>query len=137
MKEDSLEYERRKHARVEASFFVVYRVNEPLSAQMMVNNRQVQALMLDLSEGGMAFISEYDLPKGTIISMEFTLINEAVQDSENRIKTLHIDGQACYSGRAEGDEYRLGINFTRMDKKAKEIIANFVKTISGNNKTEE
>ena len=48
--------ERRRATRVRAEFIVIYRVDRPMEVRMWIGNREVNAMMLDLSEIGMGIL---------------------------------------------------------------------------------
>ena len=124
--------ERRKFKRVKANFIVTYKVNRPLQVRMMIGHNEVKSLMLNLSEGGMAFLTNYNLPAATLLSMRFVLINESAVSAEERIKQIKVDGEVRYSTPAEGGKYRLGICFTQISDGDQRTIADFISMIAEN-----
>ncbi|MCK5305735.1 MAG: PilZ domain-containing protein [Candidatus Omnitrophica bacterium] len=128
MKQDYSGPERRENKRVDVSFIIAYRVNKAPTIFMLVGGKEVYALMMDLSEGGMALLTEYEIPVGTELSIKFTLINFEVE-KEHRTRVMKITGKVKYCGPSEKEENRLGISFTQIKKEDKAAIANFVKTI--------
>ena len=120
--------ERRKNKRVEVSFTVTYRVNKPPTIFMLVRGKEVYALMMDLSETGMALLTEHEMPTNTELRIKFTLINFDA-DEEHRTRLMEIAGKISYCSASEKGESRLGISFTQIKEKDRMAIANFVKTI--------
>lgn len=121
--------ERRQHKRLNVDFTVIYQVDKPLTVKISIGwNKVIEALMLDLSEGGMAILTEYNIPKSTVLLMKFTLINLAFI-GEKRIKSMNITGEVCYNV-SEKKEHRLGIRFTEIKQDDKLAIADFVKFTS-------
>ena len=118
--------ERRRLPRVRAEFIVIYRVNRPLKVLMLIGTREVNALMLDLSEGGMAVVTDYDIPVSTILLIKFTLINLHVAKDE-QVRVMEIIGEVRNNILSKKDEHRLGIYFTRIAEEDKSAIATFVK----------
>ena len=119
--------DRRKFNRLKVSFIVIYRVHKPLEVIMIVGNKEINAIMLDLSEGGMALSTNYNIPLATIILIKFTLINPYAIGDE-RICTLEMTGEVRNNVLAGKNDYRLGICFTDITKENRQIIAHFVKT---------
>ncbi|UCD15801.1 MAG: PilZ domain-containing protein [Candidatus Omnitrophota bacterium] len=117
---------KRKFERVKARFVVSCNMDRSLEMHMWVGNREIDALMLDLSQEGMAILAKYDIPKATVLSIKFTLIN--VNADEDRVRSMEIVGRVRYSISSEKKEYKLGISFIRISKRNKEAIANFVKS---------
>ena len=122
--------DRRKYERVKANFLVIYRVNEPVEVIMIIGSEVKTGIMSDLSEGGMALTTTYNIPFLTLLIMNFTLINTRIYDS-NRIRTIHIRGQVRYSVPQGGKLCRLGIQFTKISNDDKEAINRFVELTSG------
>jgi c-di-GMP-binding flagellar brake protein YcgR len=128
--------DRRKSKRLRVTFTLTYQVNQPLSLRMTIGwDIEVVALMLDLSEEGMAISTNYDIPISTAILIKFTLINLEAE-GEERIKSMKIRGEIRSNILLDKNERRLGIYFTRIDENDKSAIANFVKTALIKNKEE-
>lgn len=106
---------------------MTYQVNQPLSLRATIGwDDEVVAVMLNLSQEGMAISTNYDIPAGTIILIKFTLINLAATDEE-RIESMRMTGLVKSNVLLGKDEHRLGIEFTNINEKDKIAIANFVK----------
>lgn len=127
MNKRPLDSERRKFRRLNAAFTLTYKINHPLSLRMTVGwDSQVPAVMLDLSEEGMAISTDYDIPVATIISMKFTLINlDALGDE--RVESMRIIGEVKSNVFLGIREHRLGIKFIKIEEKDKLAILNFLK----------
>lgn len=122
--------ERRKFKRLKAAFILTYQVNKPISLRVIVGwDREIVALMLDLSQDGIAISTDYDIPISTIIAMKFTLINLAL-DGEERMRSMKIIGEVKSNVLLAKFEHRLGIYFTQISEEDKTAIANFVKSAS-------
>jgi len=119
--------ERRRHKRIRARFIVTYKVNEPLEVVLVINKREISALMLDLSESGMALVSGVDIPAQTIMLMNFTLINTAAFQESQKVRIMDIKGEVRYNLMISNKEHRLGIRFTRISDDDREAIASFVR----------
>lgn len=122
--------ERRKSRRLNATFVLAYQINHPLNLRMTVGwDNQVPAIMLDLSQEGMAISTDYDIPVGTILSMKFTLINLDAYGDE-RVESMKIIGEVRSNLLKARKEHRLGIKFTQIDEEDKIAIARFLKSAS-------
>ncbi|MFC1658116.1 PilZ domain-containing protein [Candidatus Omnitrophota bacterium] len=124
--------ERRQTPRVKIDFFVVYKVNRPTETNMWIGEREVKSRMVDLSEVGMAILTNYDIPALTVLSMKFTLMNLYSNEGE-KIRTIEITGEVRYNKLLENNEHRLGISFTQIAEEDKLAIANFKKKILASN----
>ena len=107
--------ERRTNKRLRMNCTVIYRVNEPVSARFTLKGRDVKAKMLDVSQGGMAMITNYDIPVATVLSMRFTLLN-VNKEAFTFSGPMEVTGEVRSNTLIEKDEHRLGIYFTKMRK---------------------
>ncbi len=123
--------ERRKSKRLKVDFTVTYQVNQPLVVRMSVGwNHNIYALMMDLSEDGMAISTDFNIPIGTTLSINFTLINLNAETEEDRIKSMELLGEVKCNTPAGRGEHRLGIQFTKIAPIDKDAIGKFVKATS-------
>ena len=118
--------ERRKFKRVKASCIVMYRVSSPLSVRIMVGEREVNAIMLDISEGGAAILTNYNIPASTLLEERFILFNDKAIGDDNRLRSIETRGEARYSFLNQERCYRLGICFTDLSQNNRSFITNFV-----------
>jgi c-di-GMP-binding flagellar brake protein YcgR len=120
--------ERRQHERTNVRFTVTCEVYNSPKVVMIVGGRSLYALMIDLSEGGMAIETKYNLPVKSILFMKFTLINHLTSDEDNRFRTMEMVGEVRNNIPFEEKEYRIGIMFTQIAEEDKRAIKDFVKT---------
>lgn len=127
MSEEYSGIEKRSVKRLKINFTVLYQINKPLSIRMMIGwNKEVHATMLDLSQDGVAVLTDYDIPKSTVLQIRFTLINlGGISDS---IKTMNMMGEVRYNTAMEANQHRLGILFTNIEEVDKKTIAEFVES---------
>ena len=118
--------ERRKHKRLKANFIVIYRVRKPVKVIMFIEDKEISAVMLDLSEGGMAILTDYDLSVATVLHTRFTLIN-IYAHKDARVKSMNIIGEICNNLFIEKTGYRLGIRFVDISKEDQHSIYEFVR----------
>jgi len=118
--------DRRKHERVKVSLIVGFMVCKPLEVHMSVENKQTDAVMVDLSKGGMAIISSYSLPVATILELDFALITPYRIDGKI-ITKMKIEGSVVNRAELGENKYRLGIEFTKIAEKDRVAIVDFVK----------
>jgi len=126
MKDPYVGPDRRKFKRLQVSFIVFYKVDSPLHVRMLIGEREVNAIMLDLSESGMGILTNYKMPESTLLSIKFILVNERTISKE-RVRSMEIKGQVRYSALAEKGAYRIGIHFTDISEDDRDAIAYFVK----------
>jgi c-di-GMP-binding flagellar brake protein YcgR len=117
--------ERRSSERIEVKFIVTYQVHRPMQVRMWIGNKEINALMLDLSERGMAILTKHEMPPSSILAIKFTLINLQAKN-EQQIRSMEIMGKVLYSYLAD-NEHRLGISFMRLAEEDKSAITRFIK----------
>jgi c-di-GMP-binding flagellar brake protein YcgR len=120
--------EKRKFKRVRVCIGVVYRVNEPTSVRVVTKDSEIEARLLDLSEGGIALLTEYDLPVSTVIFITFTLFKIDTADI-GFYGPMKITGEVRYNVSMEDKMRRLGISFIELEDDDRREIASFVKMI--------
>ena len=107
--------ERRSSKRLRMNCTVVYRLNEPPSARFVMQGQDIDAKMINISQGGMGMITDRDIPVSTLLSMRFTLLNvnnEAVTFSG----PMEAKGEVRSNIPLENQGHRLGIYFTQMKR---------------------
>jgi len=118
--------ERRETPRVKVDFFVSYKVNRPTESNMWVDDEETNAQMIDLSEMGMAILTNSDIPASAILSIRFTLMN-LYTDKGERVRIIDIVGRVQYNKLLENNKHRLGISFQEIAEEDKCAIFNFKK----------
>ena len=108
--------DRRKFRRVRINLTIIYRVDEPLSARLVVGGKETEASMVDLSEGGMSILTNYNLAASTVILIRFTLFKVDRRDV-SFYGPVEIRGEVRYCTELSKREYRLGICFTKIEEK--------------------
>ena len=116
--------EKRKFERVTAGFFVICSVKKPFEVLVRVGNREINAVMRDLTEAGMCILSNYDISASTIILIKFILINPYAF-KEERVMSIQLSGEVRHSTLVQKNDYYLGILFKQVDEEYKRAIANF------------
>ena len=120
--------ERRLFPRLKISITLIYQVKKPSYVGVRIGGKEVEAQTLDLSEGGMAILTDQNILLGTAITVEF-MIYEIVNKSDFRFyKEIKVIGEVASNVVLEENKRRLGIHFTYINEEDKSVIANFVKT---------
>lgn len=117
--------ERRSSKRIKVDFIVHYSLHRPVEITMGIGSLKIDALMLDLSEGGMSIATNYYLSINTLLFINFILISDAKQ-GEDRVRKMAIEGEVVGKFAIDGDEYRLGIRFREIRDEDKAAIREFV-----------
>jgi c-di-GMP-binding flagellar brake protein YcgR len=119
--------ERRKFERVEVNFVVTYRVNSPLSVRMLVKDQEIVAIAVNLSEGGIAISTNYQLSVSTLARIKFILVNEKALSISEHTKSMEALGEVRHSFLGLNKVYQIGVCFLDLSEPERQFIANFVK----------
>ncbi|MFA5119308.1 MAG: PilZ domain-containing protein [Candidatus Omnitrophota bacterium] len=125
MENDYSGKERRKYKRVKLSLTVVYRTKEPLEVRLKTDEREFQASLSDISEGGTCIVTDIDVAVGTVLWIRFTLAH-VEQVKVNFFGTIELLGVVKYNNPLGKNLFRLGISFTNVKDSFRNEIANFV-----------
>jgi len=117
--------ERRAFKRLRANLTVVFRVDKAAKTRMLIENRDIHATMIDLGEGGLSLLTNYDIPEGSLLSMKFTLFRVDKEDV-SFYGPMDILGEIRYCYALSNNEYRLGISFKKISEQDRKEIAIFI-----------
>jgi len=123
-----MEREKRKYPRISLSLKVFYRVKQPFTAVMLVDDREIEAEMLDLSCLGIALLSHWSIPVGTKVDLKFSLIDMSKPGVFAAHGPIQALGQVRNNTLLKGKR-RLGLEFLEISNKDRVIINNFIQTI--------
>jgi len=118
--------EKRRFNRLKVNITVNYQVRKPIHVRMIVGEEDVEAVTLDLSEGGMAILTTYDLPITTLISMEFMVHEEDNSSSFKFYRSIFVQGEIKSNVLMGNNKHRIGISFQKMEEEDRLEISRFV-----------
>ncbi len=127
MESEFLGNERRRAERVKVNITVAYQIEKPISIKMLVGEEEVEATIVDMSEGGLAILTKHDLPLGTLLMVEFMLIRTEKETNFKYYESVKIKGEVRSSTVIGEEKYRLGVEFKGLDEENKFKISAFVK----------
>ena len=123
-------YDRRRYQRLKLNLSVNYRVENPWQVRIKFGDREFEATALNLSEGGMAILTNCDIPIASSLILKFSLFKINKFGEVNFYNPVEISGQVRSNMISEKDLYRLGLCFTREECEENKRIGNFVKLAS-------
>ncbi|KPK97533.1 MAG: hypothetical protein AMJ95_08685 [Omnitrophica WOR_2 bacterium SM23_72] len=119
--------ERRRFTRLPVSFTVFYRVNAPAVIRIKVGDKEIIALASDISEGGMAIVTDCEIPIVSVITVKFVMLNDKAFDSSKKSQSVTVMGEVRYNiVEKQGREYRIGVRFLDLCEEDRRFICNFV-----------
>ena len=106
---------------------MIYSVEKPYTLRISLGFADdIEAIMLNLSDLGMAIIASHNLPPGTLLYIKFNIIDLTMQ-GEARRRHMEITGEVATSIIMPDRNYRIGIRFDKISDENKLAISNFVK----------
>ncbi len=131
MEKEATGQNRRRSPRIDVAFTLVYSVENPYSLRISLGlNDEVDAVMVNLSDLGMAIITKHDLPLGTELGIKFNIIDLRLT-GDQRWRKMKITGEVA-SNVSLAEEtnrvsHRIGICFMDIPNEDKIAISDFVK----------
>ncbi|MCU0650930.1 MAG: PilZ domain-containing protein [Candidatus Omnitrophica bacterium] len=117
--------DRRIFKRLRVNLAIVFRVDKTSKMRMQIDQKEIRATMIDLSEGGLSVLTNYDIPEGSVLSMKFTLFR-VDSDDVSFYGPMDITGEVRYHHTLANNEYRIGIIFKSIEKEDLGEIKNFI-----------
>jgi c-di-GMP-binding flagellar brake protein YcgR len=126
--EDNYKYKnRRKSDRLDTTLTLVYQIEKPLALRIQFGfTDNIDALLFNLSDSGMAIITKHDLPIGIRLHFKFTIIDLRLKGDE-RCRHMEFTGETVSNISLPDSSHRIGIRFYGILAADKLIISNFVK----------
>lgn len=123
--------EKRRFDRINTNFIAVCRLRKSVSVIMSAMQEDIDALILDLSEGGMALSVDHNIPISTRFSIRFILVHSNTYTSSD-FYPIQVKGKVCSNLLNPKGRYRLGISFIKISKADKKAIINFIEDMKQN-----
>ncbi len=117
--------DRRRFQRLRMNLSVIYKVDQPVTVRMLIGDKEVEATTLDLSEGGMALLTDFNIPVSTSLFIKFTLFKVGGDGKVNFYGPVVIGGEVRSNVLSE-KKYRLGICFSQIEPQDKTEMADFL-----------
>jgi c-di-GMP-binding flagellar brake protein YcgR len=121
--------EKRRFDRVGTNFIAVCRLRKAVSVTMAADEEDIDALMLDLSEGGLALSIDHKVPKSTCFLVKFILVHSNTYTRKD-FSPIQIEGKVRSCVPTKDKRYRLGVSFTEITEADKKSIIKFIEDMS-------
>lgn len=117
---------RRKSERMDVAFTLTYNLEKSHTLRISLGLvDSIETVMINLSDLGMAIMTNYDIPAGAQLYIKFDLINMHLSGDE-RWRSMKITGEAVSNLLLSGENRRIGIRFDKISEEDKAAIRNFV-----------
>ncbi len=119
--------DRRRFQRLELNITVYYQIKEPLSIKVMFGDKEIEAMMLNISAGGMGMLTKFNIPARSTLLIKITLAKMDKQGKVSFYGPMEVVGEVKYNVLEEDKQYRLGIRFIKVERQDQVEITNFIK----------
>jgi hypothetical protein len=114
--------DKRLFRRVPEQFMALYTVKAPFQTYVNLKGRDCDGTAYDLSEGGVAMATNYDIPIGAVIVLKFTLFGP------NGPYRLQIESEVRYAEHVDADNsFRLGVRFLQIPAADRAFLVDYIK----------
>ena len=120
-------FERRKNNRAKANFLVLYDIDPKLKVRLTIKRKIFNAIAKNLSEAGMAILTNVDLPVDMSVHVDLTLCNMKEADLSKRIRRIQVGCRTCYSSSVPDGAYKVGLQFLDLSEEDHRFIAKHIK----------
>jgi c-di-GMP-binding flagellar brake protein YcgR len=120
------EFEHRKYKRTSAKFMLSYKVSKSLQVAIMASESKIDAIMGNISQGGLMMVTQYDLPIDSKLTLSFAVVNDAALHDDDKIKALDIEGVVRSKRQIKHNEFDIGVEFVDPSQEDQKFLAEFV-----------
>lgn len=118
--------DRRRFQRLKVNLDVTFQAESPLSLRAMLSGRSVNATVLDIGQGGMALLTDYNIPAEAVLVLRFMLFKTDRTGMVSFSDPVEIVGEVRSSILMENGQYRLGISFKSLRQGQSAEVSDFV-----------
>lgn len=124
--------DRRKFQRLSLNIIVRYKVDSPVFVRIKFGDKEYDATTLDVSEGGMAFLTALDIPSMSMLLIKFTLTRIDRSGVISYLGPVEFVAEVRSNVPWENQEHRLGVSFLRKNSPAAggDDLSSFLKATS-------
>jgi len=122
--------DRRRFQRLALNLSVNYRVDSPWYVRLKIGDKEIEATALNVSEGGMALVTDYNIPVSTLLFITFSLFKADKHGDVVFFTPVVTDGKVRSNLEYEKESFRLGIAFVCHNGQARSSINHFIKLAS-------
>jgi len=119
--------ERRKFPRVPLNVTIAYQLNRPAFVRIAFGIKEKEAKALNISQGGMAFLTKEKIAVNTPLSIEFMLYEPEKDERFIFYRNLKTGGKVRYCEDLGKSQFLTGISFDGINNEDQLEIMRFVK----------
>lgn len=122
--------DRRKYLRLRTALFVCFSPDKKFYIPSLSDEQEVEASTIDISQGGMALATRYNIPPNAILNIKCLLLGVNKHGEVSLSRPIELNGEVRYNATIGNNEYCLGINFAEISREDKKQIGNYISSIS-------
>ena len=119
--------DRRIYKRIYASFGLMFNVKSPFEVRVQFGERDVDAIAVDIGEGGIGMLTNGVIPIGTRVEMKFKIFNESEHELQGSYRAFELQGDVRYSVVTRESDYRLGVQFVIVTAEERQFLTDYVR----------
>jgi hypothetical protein len=118
--------DRRRYKRYKLTLNAFYRIDTPIYVRMWFGDQEFEASTLDISEGGIALLTNLDIPVSSTLIIKLTLFR---LDREGKVIYFNpgeLPGEVRAKSSPDSKHFRLSICFVRTNNVVFSEISRFI-----------
>jgi hypothetical protein len=108
--------ERRKWPRMNLNFTAFYKIDSPPALRSLVGEVEVETNTLDVSKGGISFLSRHELPPWSTLILKLFMFSMDDQGLVSFSEPIEVMGEVRSCLPYEDNDYRVGVSFKDLPK---------------------
>ena len=121
--------DRRRFQRLKVNLGLYFKIEGPLTSRYITGDKEVEATMLNISAGGVAFLTRYDLPVWSDLLIRLYLFKSNYSGAISLSNPVEILGQVRSNIITEFQEHRIGVCFKEVRGNNKFAVADSVESV--------
>jgi len=118
--------DRRRFQRLNLNLVVWYKFLKPAQA-LTLGTAEREAITLDISPFGMAFMSSFNIPAFTDLVLKFIIFSSQDGSYSNLTIPIEVNARVCSCTPAEKGEYRVGVSFSNIALEQQQKLMKFAR----------
>ena len=119
--------DRRRFQRLNLNLVVWYKLLRPMEAGNMLGTEDREAITVDISPFGMAFMSSYNIPLFSDLALRFIIFTSQDGTYSNLTIPLEVNAKVRSCTPAEKGEYRVGVSFSNIQLEQQQKLMKFAR----------
>jgi c-di-GMP-binding flagellar brake protein YcgR len=118
--------DRRRFQRLNLNLVVWYKILHIEQANNMLGAEEREAITTDISPFGMAFMSSYNIPAYTDLSLKFIIFSSQAGAYSSLTIPIEVNAKVRSCALCENNEYRVGVSFSNIELEKQQKLMKFV-----------